>query len=186
MALETELKMRVADHAMVRLAMKSAGATFVKHELEINTFLDSPDNRLLRDGSGLRVRSATNLESGQVNVIITHKGPKKAGPMKIREETELRVASYDDAVKLLGQLGYEVKLSFQKRRETWNFDDCEVVLDELPELGRFVEIEGPDVSAVNAARAKLGLGHLTVEPEGYAVLVSSLLRSAGRTTLQFP
>lgn len=185
MALETELKMRVADHGAVRETLKSAGAKFVKREMEINTFLDTPDNALLKQGRGLRVRSAENLATHERNIIITHKGPRKPGPMKIREETELRAQSYDDAVSLLGVLGFEIKLSFHKRRETWELGDCEVVLDELPTLGLFVEIEGPEEGSVKAIRDRLGLDEATVEPEGYAVLVASYLKAAGGTKLTF-
>lgn len=186
MPLETELKMRVDQHESVREALRRAGAQFVKRELEINTFLDTPDNALLKLGQGLRIRAATNLDTHQLLVLITHKGPKLPGPMKIREESELAVDSYDQAIRLFAQLAYEVKMSFQKRRETWTFDDCEVVLDELPDLGRFVEIEGPDQSRVAQARQRLNLTSLTVEPEGYAVLVASLLKSTARQQLLFP
>lgn len=186
MPLETEIKLRVGDHGVVRSRLQAAGAKYVRRELETNTFLDTADSTLLRSGCGLRVRLAKNVEKGSQRVVITHKGPKRPGPMKIRPETEATAESYDDAVKLLGALGYEVKLSFEKRRETWELGDCEVVLDELPEnLGKFVEIEGENEACVQAIRTQLGLTELPVEPEGYAVLVARHLQPAGRKTLSF-
>lgn len=185
MALETELKIRVSDHRQVRKALESAGALFVKRELEVNTFLDTPDSVLLKQGRGLRVRSAEDLHTHKSTILITHKGPRRPGPMKIREETELRADSYADAVQLLAVLGYEVKLSFQKRRETWELGECEVVLDELPILGLFAEIEGPDEASVNAVRDQLGLSGALVEPEGYAVLVAGYLSGSGKAELTF-
>jgi len=185
MPIETELKLRVTDHAPVRQALRVCGATQVKRQHEINTFLDTPDDALMRGGSGLRVRSAKNLDTGDVEVIITHKGPRKPGPMKIRRETELAVSSHDNAVELLAQLGYEVKLSFEKRRETWELGDCEVVLDELPDqLGMFVEIEGDEL-AIPRVRQQLRLEQAPIEPETYAHIVRAHLKKTGKTQLRF-
>ncbi len=186
MALETEIKLRVLDHDAVRRGLRAAGATFRKNELETNTFLDTASNDLRKSGCGLRVRKAVDERTGQSRCVITHKGPRKPGPMKIREETELEASAYDEAVQLLDQLGLKVMLSFEKRRETWDMGECEVVLDELPgEMGRFVEIEGPDEHEVTLVRERLGLSTAVVEPEGYAVLVAAFLQESGRTTLKF-
>lgn len=186
MPLETEIKLRVNDHGAMVERLKRAGAKFIRRELETNTFMDTSDAALMRGGSGLRVRLARDLDGAGERVIITHKGPRKAGPMKIRPETEATVSSYDDAVELLKALGYEVKLSFEKRRETWEMGDCEVVLDELPEgLGKFVEIEGEDERCVGKVRGQLELDDAPVEPEGYAVLVARHLQKTGRKTMGF-
>jgi adenylate cyclase class 2 len=186
MALEIEIKIRVTEHQSARGLLASLGAQRQGRRLETNTFLDTADGRLVSSGEGLRVREYRELESGKVSVEITHKGPKQAGDLKIREETEVEVSSYRDAVKLFGELGYEVKLSFEKRREIWDLGECEVVLDELPEqLGTFVEIEGPSESAVRLVREQLKLGDAPVESSGYAVLVAKHLRRTGRTVLTF-
>lgn len=186
MPLETEIKLRVSDHAMMVQRLTQAGAKFIRREIEVNTFLDTPDAELLHSGSGLRVRLARDLATGSQRAVITHKGPKQAGAMKIRPETEAAVTSYEKAIALLQALGYEVKLSFEKRRDTWELGDCEVVLDELPEpLGKFVEIEGENEQCVQAVRNQLQLNDTSVEPEGYAVLVAGYLQKTGQKELVF-
>jgi adenylate cyclase class 2 len=186
MPLETEIKLKVSDHAMMVERLKRAGARFIRRELETNTFLDTPDAALMHAGSGLRVRLARDLERGSERVVITHKGPRQPGPMKIRPETEAVVSAHHDAVELLKALGYGVTLSFEKRRETWEMGDCEVVLDELPEgLGKYVEIEGENEQCVQRVRGQLELGDAPVEPEGYAVLVAKHLQKSARKTLTF-
>ena len=186
MGLEIEIKLRVDDLAEVRRRLVAAGARPGGARLEVNTFLDTPDNRLQKEGSGLRVRRCREVESGALACVITFKGPKQAGGMKTREENEFGVESYDAAVVLLGQLGYAVKLSFEKRREIWDLGGCEVVLDELPEdLGRFVEIEGPNEEVIRAVQVRLGLDGAKVEQAGYAVLVAGRLAGSGRTELGF-
>jgi adenylate cyclase class IV len=45
-------------------------------------------------------------------------------------------------------------------------------LDQLPLLGDFVEIEGPDEEKIATAQEKLGLSDLSHIAEGYASLVA--------------
>lgn len=187
MAVEIEAKMRVSDFDALRGRLEAAGADRLHRHLETNTFLDAADHRLQSCDSGLRVRRALDIDTGSVTAVITHKGPRQPGPMKIRPETEVKVGSYDDAVSLLQQLGYDVTLSFEKRRESWILAGCEVEMDELPELGRFVEIEGPDEAAINAVQIRLGLQHEPLIQTGYATMIARHLArtSPSRHTLTF-
>ena len=78
-----------------------------------------------------------------------------------------------------------LELLFEKRRESWRLDDCKVELDELPQIGTFVEIEGASEDTVQAAREKLGLGDEASITEGYASMVSRKLGEAGARELRF-
>lgn len=178
MAVEIEIKFRIGDFDALRQKLRSSGARCEGTELEVNTFLDRRSGELLKSGAGLRVRKATDLDTGEERVVITHKGRRIAGPAKIRPETEITVDGYASALALLENLGFDVILTFEKKRETWELGDCEVVLDELPKLGRFAEIEGPDIDAVMRVREQLGLSATEVEERGYAVLVREQLGDA--------
>ena len=172
MALEIEAKMQVDDHAPIRQRLKRNGAKRLHRHLETNTFIDTVDHALQQHDSGLRIRRARDVDTGLVTAVITHKGPRQPGLLKIRPETEVKVASYEDAVALMEALDYHITLCFEKRRDSWQLDDCEVELDELPQLGRFVEIEGPSEAAIESVRAQLGLaGHPLIQT-GYATLVA--------------
>ena len=172
MALEIEAKMQVDDHTPIRQRLELAGARRLHRHLETNTFMDKADHALQQRDSGLRIRRARDIDTALVTAVITHKGPCQPGLLKIRPETEVKVASYEDAVALLEALDYHITLCFQKRRDSWQLDDCEVELDELPQLGRFVEIEGPSEAAIESVRVRLGLaGHPLIQT-GYATLVA--------------
>lgn len=82
------------------------------------------------------------------------------------EEVEVSDAATLDAI--LRALGYTPALVYEKRRETWNVDDAEVVLDELP-FGWFAEIEG-DRDAILRVETKLGLDAATAELRTYPTL----------------
>jgi predicted adenylyl cyclase CyaB len=109
------------------------------------------------------------------------KGPRQKAQFKMREETEFSADDSGAVRKMLENLGYQLTLSFEKRRETWAFSGCEVALDELPYLGTYVEIEGKsasDVTAardVSAARDKLGLADLPLISIGYVSILARYL-----------
>lgn len=188
MAIEVEAKMAVQDHEPVRASLRRLGAHGGELTLETNVFFDTPERSLLRAGSGLRLRTNRNAASGEETHVITHKGPLRAGLAKSREETELTVADAGDATRLLEQLGYRKTLSFQKRRETWKLRDCKVELDELPLLGRFVEVEGPDEATVMKLREELALADRPMIKAGYISLLMDYLKSRGdsRAEVKFP
>src|SRR5438270_13083678 len=99
------------------------------------------------------------------------------GELKMRDEVELAIDNPTIAVQLLGCLAYRPQLSCVKRWESWQLDDCHVELDEMPYLGKFVEIEGPDEPAVMRLRQKLRLDNLPLEKKGYITLLSEYLNS---------
>jgi adenylate cyclase class 2 len=82
---------------------------------------------------------------------------------------------------LLGALGYEKALAFNKRRRAWQLLDCEVALDELPLLGVFVEIEGPGSDVIARVQTMLGLSAASHIMDSYACLIDRELSRAGRT-----
>jgi predicted adenylyl cyclase CyaB len=188
MAIEVEAKMAVPDHEPVRAALRRAGAHGGGLTRETNLFFDTPEQSLLKAGSGLRLRTNRDAKSGAETHVITHKGPLRPGAAKSREETELTVTDAGDATRLLEQLGYRKTLSFQKRRETWKLRDCKVELDEVPHLGRFVEVEGPDEATVLKVREELGLADLPMIKAGYISLLTDYLKSRGdaRAEVNFP
>jgi adenylate cyclase class 2 len=174
MPIEIEAKMKVADLAAVRRRLARSGGRRVRAELETNMFFDRGGGKLRRAGKGLRIRRATDRD-GSERCTVTLKGPLRPGRLKSRDEIEFNVDDPKSARALLEELGYSLTLSFQKRRESWEFRRCEVSLDELPRLGSFVEIEGQSHRQIMSARRALGLGQLPLIHNGYVSMLSRLL-----------
>jgi adenylate cyclase class 2 len=106
---------------------------------------------------------------------LTYKGAGEKAEFKQRLQIEIEVKDGDSTEKLLSALAYEKVLVFEKRRRVWRLGDCEVALDELPLLGGFVEIEGPDAGKITDVQAKLGLADLPHIEDSYAALVAEKL-----------
>lgn len=175
MATETEIKMQVDDLDAVRSKLRALGAVRVGSRFEVNAFFDSAERSLKSHDQGLRLRSMKQ-EDGSESSVITFKGPATQTQVKSREEIEFSIGSFDDAAALLGKLGYQPTLSFEKRRETWELDGCLVELDELPHLGTFVEVEGDSEAAVLAVRTRLQLNGSALISKGYIRMIDELVR----------
>ncbi len=178
--LETEIKLKVPDHASLRARLPAIGATRAGQVLEVNTFYDTDSASLRNADRGLRIRTTRSLDPAagtgdspdNNQTIITYKGPRQAGPFKSREEVELIVDDPAAADVLLTRLGYAPTLSFEKRRESWETPACKIELDELPHLGTFMEIESADESAIRKALADLGLTNQPQVSDSYIALLT--------------
>jgi adenylate cyclase class 2 len=179
MGIEIEAKMRLHDPGAVVARLEALGAERVAEMSETNSYFDSSDGTLKCTDQGLRTRvevQDAGTPNQKVTTRITHKGPRAMGALKSRFETELVVDNARDAAQLLGALGFHHVLSFEKRRVRYRLDDCEVELDELPVLGRFIEIEGPSDEAVMAVRQKLGMSDEPVIRSSYIAMLRTHLQ----------
>ena len=180
MAVEIEAKMAVEDLQAVRATLERHGAARLGAFLETNTFFDSEDRSLMAADKGLRLRLSRNTETGDEDHILTWKGPRQHGPLKSREEVEVAVEGSAEAARLLECLGFQRMISFEKRRESWTLEGCRVELDEVPYLGTYVEVEGPDDNTVMRVRRLLGLENRPLIKYGYVALLQGYLQERGR------
>jgi len=184
MPTELEAKLHVNDHAAVREHLRAAGAEPRGSVLETNTLLDTPDGQLHARGCGLRVRLAVCDDTGELTCTVTYKGPRSAGVFKQREEIETTAGDGDALRGLFYALGYTRSLIFEKRRETWALNGCLIELDEVPQLGRFVEVEGPDEQAIHNTIDALDLNAAERVVDSYAALLAATA-AEGATELVF-
>jgi len=188
MSVEIEAKMAIPDLEPVRATLKRLDATGGGLTLETNIFFDTPDRDLQKAGSGLRLRTNHDVACGRDKHVITHKGPLLAGVVKSRQETELTVENAADAAALFAQLGFKKTLTFQKRRESWKLGSCKIELDEVPHLGSFVEVEGPDEATVMKVRGELGLSDRPIIKSSYVGMLVEYLAERGESAneVNFP
>lgn len=73
------------------------------------------------------------------------------------KEIEVTVSDFETTVALLAEAGLPHGSLQETRRETWQLDGVEVVIDEWPWLNPYIEIEGPSEEAVRGVAAKLAM-----------------------------
>lgn len=146
---ETEIKLRCGPASEARARLLSCGF----HEktprtFERNEVFDTPALTLRAERKLLRLR-----EYGE-DRILTYKGPPEAGPHKVREEIETRVADAAAMRDTLGRLGYQTVFRYEKYRAEFENEGGLALIDETP-IGNFIELEG-EPEWIDRFAARLG------------------------------
>jgi adenylate cyclase class 2 len=174
---EIEAKLKVEALEIVERRLRACRGLFVRETRQRDTYFDTPDRRLTRGDACLRLRRERTGPREQL--ILAYKGPKEQDDYKRRTEIEVEVRDARATELLLAALGYEKALAFDKRRCLWTLHNCEVALDELPLLGMFVEIEGPDSARIAQVQEMLHLAHVPHTMDSYAGLMARELSRLG-------
>ena len=162
-SIEREQKYRVARVDTIRKRLLKLGAQIHASGFERNELFDCGE-RLRRQGLKLRLR----CHGGKI-AMLTLKGPRQNGHQKTRMEVETTV-KYEPAKRILELLDFRVKETYSKLREEYRLDGCAVCLDQIPNAGWFVEIEGPQRKITDTAR-RLGLRPADREHRSYRKLI---------------
>ena len=178
MNIEIEAKLKVDSLGEMKRKLADAGAEFLQEQLHTDSYFDNADETLTKTDSCLRLRRQLVDESE--GFFLTYKSAKQKSEFKKRREVEIEVQDGESAEKLLSVLGYNKILTFEKKRQLWRLNDCEIALDELPLLGSFVEIEGPDSEKIVDVQSNLELSDLPHISESYASLMEEKLHQLGK------
>ena len=190
---EIEAKYTLPDPPTLRAALRRAGFTLEHRVHETNRLFDDVQQTLRGRGEALRLRSKRTLPAdgestaplGDAGHVLTFKGPAANGAIKIRREVETPVGDADATIHLLSELGYHESFCFEKRRETWLRDDVEVLVDEVPQIGWYAEIEAPSAALVGAVAKELEIPADRVVPQTYVALLSTTWKGPGIPTFRF-
>jgi adenylate cyclase class 2 len=134
--LEVEIKARVKDLGEIRerLLLRHASPSVRLHERDV--YYNAPDRDFASTDEALRLRYT---EEG---CVLTYKGPKiKDYRLKAREELNTGVESGNVTERILQRLGYVRVAEVEKTREYYDYRGALVCLDEVKDLGLYIEIE---------------------------------------------
>lgn len=139
---ELEVKFYLVDLPALENRLRELGANQSSlRTYELNLRFDTRDGSLSRARQVLRLRQDANAR-------ITFKGASQdRADVTARQEIEFEVSDFAAARRMLEALGYQVVVSYEKYRTTYELEGVEVTLDELP-YGNFCEVEGPDAESI--------------------------------------
>lgn len=162
--LEVEYKAPTDDLAAIRARLGTMGARLIGEQIEDDVYYAHPLRSFAATDEALRVRTVTTA-GGREQRVLTYKGPREAGPTRVREEVEVRIEG--DMDRLLEALSFGAAGRVHKTRTLYRIDDLVVTADRVTGLSDHVEVEGiapgPDGVAEVRRRvltlvAALGLG----------------------------
>ncbi len=167
MSIEVEQKFAVDDHREIQRRLEQLGAHEFGVVEQVDRYFNHPARDFAQTDEALRLRRV-----GEAN-FITYKGPKLDAGTKTRREIELplgagtKVAA--EFAEILAALGFRLSGEVHKTRRimhlAWQNKDVEIALDQVTNLGAFVELEiavgehdiEPAKSAIASLAAELKL-----------------------------
>jgi adenylate cyclase class 2 len=177
--LEVEQKFRVADRAVVESMLAEHGVQLAAPQLQVDRYFNHPSRDFGQTDEALRIRQA-----GEQN-YVTYQGPKLDRTTKTRREIEVTIAhgpaAADQFAAVLIELGFRPVAEVRKQRRKAMVERSghaiEIVLDEVEQVGAFVELEckatKSDMEAAKAVIASLAveLGLTENERKSYLELL---------------
>jgi adenylate cyclase class 2 len=154
MAIETEIKFRVANVGELALRLREGGFRLeTPRAFESNVLYDTPDRKMRARTEILRIRSYAGRWT------VTHKRLPDSGlgedRHKHRVETETEVSDGDTLAEVFLSLGLVAAFHYEKWRSEWSDGTGHCVVDETP-IGNYAELEGP-ADWIDRTAANLGV-----------------------------
>jgi len=155
---EVEQKFALADPADMQAKLVALGAQAAGQCDQVDCYFSHPARDFAQTDEALRIRRV----DGQS--LVTYKGPKIDRETKTRHEIELALpagaTTADDFAGLFEALGFAPVAEVRKHRRTfhltWQGQSVEAALDEVADLGHFVELEiSASEQTVDTARGAL-------------------------------
>jgi adenylate cyclase class 2 len=137
--IEVEVKAKIIDLNEVKEKLKKIKAEKIREEYQEDIYFDRKDIKFAENDKALRIRKI--LINGNVNSVVTYKGPKIDDLSKTREEIELDIGDSTKLRKIFENLGFYKGACVFKKREIYEIDDYIISLDNVENLGDYMEIE---------------------------------------------
>ena len=134
--IEVETKLKIDDIEHTEERIKELIGDYKGEKTEIDLYYDHPNIQILSGGRALRVRDA----GGKYR--LTYKGPKKDDVTTSRAEIEIGIESAREMIEILNELGFYEICEVKKLRKTYLLKDLIITLDNVSDLGEFIEVEG--------------------------------------------
>lgn len=136
--MEVEVKYRVSSLEEIEKRLKKLGAKFLGEFRETDIYFQHPCRNMARTDEALRLR----VVNGECE--FTYKGPRSSIGIKSREEITVKIDSVDRMLEILSRLGFRSIARLTKLRCKYVLNNCVISLDQIDNLGSFVEIEALD------------------------------------------
>ena len=172
--IEVELKAWLENERKLEQQLDQIGAKYLKTVNQSDIYFNHPKKDFKKTDEALRIRQEEN------KYILTYKGPKLDKKSKTREELEVRFEEQIKLQEILEKLGFKEVYEVKKSRKLFDLDGIKISIDNIEDLGTFIELETEidskeDVlNAVNLLLAKLkllGISETKTERRSYLELL---------------
>lgn len=146
--MEVEVRVKVDNLEEIKNKLIALGAEFYKEKIQVDSFFKRKGEELAPAGPGnvlLRVRESDKNK-------LTFKALTEQTGVWIEHETE--ISNPEETKLMLEKIGFSKVTTMTKKRISGKLDEFELCLDDIKELGTYLEI-ALDSSDGEAAKKKL-------------------------------
>ena len=145
--LEYEAKVKIKNKRAVVLKLKKLKAKDLGLKKEVDIYL-------AQGVKGVRVRKL-----GKDGIITFKSLVQSRVKAKVRDEIQAQVSGIDSLIDIFKHLGFTEQKRKEKIRHTFKLADAFVLVDRIPFLGCFIEIEGKSGPVLKKTALRLGLDY---------------------------
>ena len=168
--IEMEIKAYLNDETLTNFL--ELAPKFLSSSTQSDVYYNAPNRDFKKTDEALRIR----VSNGHAEV--TYKGPKIDAETKAREEINVKIDDYQKFNTILQILNFKRIKSVDKIRQQYAWEGLSVMVDEVKDLGRFLEVEVLVESNFEAAKErvfsllnKIGLDKEKLTRESYLELL---------------
>lgn len=151
MEIEYEAKFYPIDKEEIRNKLESIGAKLIVPERIMRRTMFGNESNPNMKCNYIRVR-----DEGDKITFSAKVHADSDGVIKDQKETVVVVDNFENAVKILEIAGLNLDMYQESLRETWMFEEAEIVIDTWPGLEPYVEIEANSEEKVKNIAKQLG------------------------------
>ncbi|HEY9246958.1 MAG TPA: class IV adenylate cyclase [Candidatus Methanoperedens sp.] len=167
--IEIEVKARIEDPKQIERTIISFGAVPIGIENHVDTYYNTDRCDFRNTDEALRIRA----QEGEY--FLTYKGPKMDAVSKTRKEFEVKIEDAAEMGNILSSLGFYPVATIVKKRKKYKMEDLSIALDEVRNLGYFMEIE---IQAKNPSKHEEKVGKIFKFIEKLGINKSSTVRES--------
>lgn len=140
--IEVEVKLPIENKQILEAALEKMGFKKTSQVCEEDLYFDNASGQIRRGGEALRIRKVTDLQTGKSQSVMTYKGKKLDTVSMSRRELETGVADAQTCMGIFEALGFEmVPPMVKKIRQEYTLGNMNVCVDQVEDLGDFLELE---------------------------------------------
>lgn len=178
MLFETEIKVKIKDNdcfddiiAKCRVNAQWEGGNILQRD----EYYDTKEELLKKSDMTVRIRLVNN------EIKVALKGPRQFinNKMHKRIELEFTISNEKEIRKQICENELFATAIIEKRRWPFRIQNCEVVIDKLPFIGSFLEVEGDSSVKIDNILKILNISHEDAVRENYTELLENTIPNLG-------
>jgi len=174
---EREIKIQLNSEEQCALVIQLCESLYgqMTVETQLDEYYDTPAEGLRQEDLTLRIRRARGI----IRIAMKSRRVYLTETIHDRIELEFTAANEEEVISHLRQQRLIVTAITEKRRWKVKGEDYKIVVDKLPFIGSFVEIEAPSVERINEIVDSLQLSSDKGVSRNYSELLEEKLKEIG-------